>query len=51
MSTEDDPKPGRPSTSTYDDHVEKVRAMIRENRRLTVREVSEETHTSHYSTH
>jgi transposase len=40
-SIEDDPKSGRPS-STGDDHIEKVRSMIRENRRLTVREVSEE---------
>ena len=37
-SIEYDPKSGRPSSSTGDDHIEKVR----ENRRLTVREVSEE---------
>ena len=36
------PKSGRPSPSTGDDHIEKVRSLIRENRRLTVREVSEE---------
>jgi hypothetical protein len=36
-STEDDPKTGRSSTSMDDDHVEKVRAVIRENRRLTVK--------------
>jgi transposase len=41
-STEDDHKIGRPSTSTDDDHIEKMRAVIRENRRLTLREVSEE---------
>jgi transposase len=41
-SIEDDPKSGRPSTSTDDDHVETVRAVIRENRSLTVREVAEE---------
>jgi len=41
-STEEDPKSGRPSTSMDDDHVEKVLAMIRQNRRLTVREVAEE---------
>jgi transposase len=41
-SIEDDPKSGRPSSSTGDDHIEKVRSVIRENRRLTVREVSEE---------
>jgi hypothetical protein len=41
-STEDDPKTGRPSTSTDYDHVEKVHAVIRENRHLTVRKVCEE---------
>ena len=41
-SIEDDPKAGRPSSSTGDDHIEKVRSVIRENRRLTLREVSEE---------
>ena len=38
----EDPRPGRPSTSTNDDHVERVRAVIRGNRRLTVREVADE---------
>ena len=41
-STEDDTKCGRPSTSMEDDHVEKVLAVIRQNRRLTLREVAEE---------
>jgi len=41
-SIEDDPKSGRPSTSMDDDHVEKVLAVIRQNRRLNVREVAEE---------
>ena len=41
-SIEDDPKSGRPSSSTGDDHIGKVRSVIRENRRLTIREVSEE---------
>ena len=41
-SVEDDSKSGRPSTSMDDDHVEKVRAVIRQNRRLTVRVVAEE---------
>ena len=41
-SIEDDPKSGRPSTSIDDDHVEKVLAVIRQNRCLTVREVAEE---------
>ena len=39
-SIEDDPKSGRPSTSMDDDHVEKVLAVIRQNHRLTVREVA-----------
>jgi len=39
---EDDLKCGRPSTSMDDDHVEKVFAVIRQNRRLIVREVAEE---------
>jgi transposase len=43
-STEDEPKTGRPSTSKDNDHVEKVRAVIREKRHLTVREISEEVH-------
>jgi len=37
---EDDPKSGRPSTSMDDDHVEKVLAVVRQNCRLTVREVA-----------
>ena len=41
-SIEDDPKCGRPSTSMDHDHVEKVLAVIRQNHRLTVREVAEE---------
>jgi len=40
-SVEDDPKSGRSSTSMDDDHVEKVLAVIRQNRRPTVREVAE----------
>ena len=42
MSIEDDPKSGRPSSSMGDDHIEKVHSVIHENRRLTIREVSEE---------
>ena len=40
-SIEDDLKSGRPSSSTGDDHIEKVHSVKRENRRLIVREVSE----------
>jgi hypothetical protein len=39
MSVGEDPRPGRPSTSTDDDHVERVCAAICGNCRLTVREV------------
>jgi len=37
-----EPKCGRPSTSMEEDRVEKVLAVIRQNRRLIVREVPEE---------
>jgi len=36
MSVGEDPRPGRPSTSTNGDHVERVRAVNRVNRLLTV---------------
>jgi hypothetical protein len=42
MSVGEDPRTGRPSTSTNDDHVERVRDVIRRNRHLTVREVADE---------
>jgi len=42
MSVGDDPRLGRLSTSTDDVHVERVRAVIRGNSRLTVREVPNE---------
>jgi len=41
MSVGENAGPGQPSTSTNDDHVERVRAMIRENHRLTVQEVAD----------
>ena len=41
-SVDDDPRSGRPSTAKTDDNVAKVREVIRSNRRLTVREVTEE---------
>jgi len=50
-SIEDDHKSGRPSSSTGDDHIEKVRSVILENRRLTIREVSEEVGISKSSCH
>jgi len=36
MPVGEDPRPGRPSTSTDNDHVERVRAVICRNCRLTV---------------
>jgi len=50
-SIEDDSKSGRPSTSVDDDHVEKVLALIRQNRHLTVREDGEEVGISKSSCH
>jgi hypothetical protein len=41
MSGGEDPRPGRPSTSTNSDHVERVRAVSPGNRLLTVREVAD----------
>jgi len=41
MSIEDDPKSGRTFTSMDDDHVEKMLAVIRQNRRPTLREVAQ----------
>ena len=42
LSVGEDPRPGRHSTSINDDHVDRVRAVIHGNRRLTVQEVSDE---------
>jgi hypothetical protein len=41
ISIEDDPRSGRPSTSTDDQHVTQVCSVIRSNRCLTVREQAE----------
>ena len=51
MSVSEDPRPGQTSTSTNNDHVERVRAVIRGNRRLTVREVADEVGISKGSCH
>ena len=50
MSFGEDPRPGRPSTST-DDHVERVHGVIRGNHRLTVQEVADEVGISIGSCH
>ena len=51
MSFGEDSRPGRPSTATNDDHVERVRAVIRGSCRLTVREVADEVDMSIGSCH
>ena len=42
MSVGEDPRPGRPSISTNDDHGDRVHAVISGNRRLNVPEVADE---------
>lgn len=44
---EDDPRSGRPSTSRTDDNVERVRQMVRGDRRLTVRMIASELAVNH----
>jgi hypothetical protein len=51
MSIGKDPRPGRPSTSKKDDHVDRVRAVILGNRCLTVRGVANEVGISTESCH
>jgi len=48
-SVEDEERSGRPSTSKTQENVERVREMIRSNRRLTVREISEDLNISYGS--
>lgn len=45
-SLDDDDRSGRPSTSRNDDNIAAVKTIIRSNRRLTIREISEETNLS-----
>ena len=39
---EDDPRSGRPSTSRNEANVERVKQMVRGDRRLTVRQIADE---------
>ena len=41
-SIDEDPRSGRPSTSTDDVHIDAVRHLILQNRRLTIREIAED---------
>jgi len=51
MSVGEDSRPGRPSTSTNGDHVNRVRAVSRGNCRLTLRDVADEVGISIGSCH
>jgi hypothetical protein len=51
MSVGEHPRPGGHFTSTSEDHVDKVRAVIRRNRRFTVRKVADEVGISIGSCH
>ena len=48
---EDDERPGRPSTSTTDKTVEKVKEMVMNDRRITIREVADDVGISIGSCH
>ena len=48
---EDDERPGRPSTSTTDENVEKVKEMVMNDRRITIREVADDVGISIGSCH
>ena len=50
-STDEDPRSGRPSTSTNDAHINLVNNLVRANRRFTVREIAEEANISVGSCH
>ncbi|CAK1582761.1 unnamed protein product [Parnassius mnemosyne] len=47
----DEQRDGRPSTSTTDDNIDKVKKILLANRRITVREVAEDLHISIGSCH
>ena len=47
----DEPRSGRPSTSKTDNSVEIVRALVRSERRLTVRTIASELNLNHSTVH
>ena len=50
-SLEDDPRPGRPSTSTNEENIETVHQLVMGNRRITLHELEEATRLSYGSIH
>jgi len=50
-SNKDEPRSGRPSTSKTDNNVEKVRALVRSDRRPTVRMIASELNSNHTMFH
>ena len=50
-SIKDEPCSGRPSTSKTDNNVEIVRALVRSDRRLTVRMIANELNLNHTTVH
>ena len=48
---EDDERPGRPSISTTDENVEKMKEIVMNGRRITIREVADDVNISIGSCH
>ncbi|XP_076661839.1 LOW QUALITY PROTEIN: protein GVQW3-like [Halictus rubicundus] len=48
---QDLPRAGRPSMASTDENIEKIKKMVIDNRRLSVREVAHEVEMSHMSVH
>ena len=48
---EDEPRAGRHSTSKTDDNVERVRSVVRSDRRLTLRMISSELNLNQFTVH
>jgi len=50
-TVEDEPRAGRPSTSKTDDNVERVRSLVRSDRRLTLRMISSKLNLNRFTVH
>lgn len=46
-SMEDEPRSGRPSTARTDENVDRIRELVRSDRRLTIRMIGEQLNLSH----